>query len=64
MKKSYLAMVEYPDKKFTQFFTGKAKIRSQRAIDEADDWIASILREHGTAGVRTTISEVLICVAG
>lgn len=64
MKKSYLAMVEYQGKVYHQFFSGRAQHRSEKALKEADDWIASILREHGTAGVRTTISEVLICVVG
>lgn len=67
---SYLALVEYgisggKKETFHQFFTDKrAKEESPKAWKEADNWIASILREHGASNVRCTIAKVAFCILG
>ena len=62
--KSYLALVEYENEKHMQFFNSRARVRSQKTIDEADRWMAGVLRKHGTHNVRASISEVLYVITG
>lgn len=63
---SYLALVEYNNQPPTlRFFTNKrAQKESPKTWAQANDWIASQLREHGTSNVRCTLSRVEFCIIG
>lgn len=64
MKKSYIALVQYESKTFTAHFGSRARLNSEKAKAEASDWIANILRQHGTTAVRATIAEVIWSITG
>jgi hypothetical protein len=62
---SYLALVEYQGENYHRFFSSKrARTDSPKAIAEAEAWASATLREHGTTGVRCSISKVLWSISG
>lgn len=67
---SYLAVVELGygtnnvEVKHKFFTTKRAKKESPKTRYEADNWIAQVLREHGTQNVRCTLSRVEFCIVG
>jgi hypothetical protein len=64
---SYLATFEQPigQMKSYHFFTNKrARKESPKAHYQADEWLGTQLREHGTTNVRCTISRVEFCIIG
>jgi hypothetical protein len=58
---SYLGLVEYLDKNYHKFFTGKNEKKLQQ---QASDWVSSVLQEHGTNNVRATIAIVEYSISG
>lgn len=63
-KKSYIAVVQYQDRTYQEYFTSRARLRSEKVIAQADKWTADILRQHGTTAVRVTIAEVIWSITG